>query len=400
MNQTGEDLDRVLSAMDEEIHEEADTEEFQEEIDEEKESERRKKGDELWLAVQKGNTKHLITKVASVLNRFPETRNSDVALMIKYWEVFEGHRGNSVSFEKIFEMERLTSIARVRAKIQNEYGLFNGDKKVRRYRKDIEEKQKEFHIATKPSVDYISIFADESGKNDKFAIVGSAWVLAGEGELNLELVNWAQDRKKVDDKCPDEFHFSKISNNGVNLQVYIDYIDFAVAKGHMVGFKAIAVNQTKLNMSIDEINTELFYQLVRVGIEHEKTTNRIQMPKQIAYFKDKEEGESALRINQIQQSLIDNFKLHYDEELRLNTFRSLDSRLSRLIQVADLFTASVNRVINHQNKFPDSKKNAKDEFAKYIFDMLNIEVLNYDSTQLKEIPNQAKSDLATLYVFD
>jgi len=301
--------------------------------------------------------------------------------------------------EKIFEMERLTSIARVRAKIQNEYGLFNGDLKVRKYRRSLEESQKEFHIATKPSVDYVSIYADESGKNDEFAIVGSVWVLAGEGELNSDLVSWTQERKKVDDKCPDEFHFNKIRNNGTNLQVYKDYIDFAVAKGPMMGFKAIAVNQTKLNMPIDDINTELFYQLVRVGIEHEKETSRIQLPRQIAYFKDKEDGESALRINQIQQSLIDNFKLHYDEEVRLNTFRSIDSKLSRLIQVADLYTAAINRVINHQRKHPESN-NAKDEFANYIFEMLSIEILRYDTAQLKEITSHAKSDLATLYIFD
>lgn len=389
-------LEEVLAEMDNEVI----NEEESILVDEEKEAERIKKGEELWIAVQQGNTKHLITKIATILNKYPETRNSDVALMIKYWEIFQEHRGGSVSFEKLFELERLTSIARVRAKIQNEYRLFQGDKKVRRFRRDNEEIQKEIQIATKPAVDYISIYADESGKNDEFAIVGSVWILANEGELNSSLVEWSQQRKQEDISFPDEFHFNKLKNNGNNLQTYKDFVNFAISNGHMVGYKAIAVNQTKLNISIDDLNTELFYQLVRIGIEHESESGRIQLPKQVAYFKDKEDGESALRINQIKQSLIDNFKIHYDEKVKLNAFHSLDSKMSRLIQVADLFTAAINRKINHQQKNPEATLNAKDEFADYLFELLNIEVLNYNAEQIAEIADQSKNDLATLYIFD
>lgn len=279
-----EDQEMIRNEMVEEIMAE-ENEEEQDFLDEEKEAERRRKGEELWIAVQSGNRQHLITKVASILNKYPDTRNSDVALMVKYWEVFQEHNGGNVSIEKLFKFERLTSIARVRAKIQNEYGLFKADNKIRRYRRQAEEIQKEFQIASKPVVDYITVYTDESGKNDEFAIVGSAWVLAGEGQLNDDLALWAQRRKQTDDTCPDEFHFNKITNNGRNLQVYKDFFSYAVARGHMTGYKAIAVNQSKLRMTIDELNTELFYQLIRIGIEHEKVTGRIELPKQIAVIK-------------------------------------------------------------------------------------------------------------------
>ncbi|MEH7291838.1 DUF3800 domain-containing protein [Priestia megaterium] len=389
--------DTILEEIDEEILTE---EEEQTEItDEEKEAEKRKKAEELWIDVQSGNTKHLITKVASILNRFPETRNSDVALMIKFWEVFEGHKGNFISVNKLFRLERLTSVARTRAKVQNEYGLFLADERVRRYRQSREESQREFQIATKPPMESISVFADESGKNDEFAIVGSIWILAREGELNGQIVDWIQDRKQEDQSCPNEFHFNKIRNNGTNLQVYKDFIDFVVGNGHMIGFKAIAVNKTKINKPIDEIITELFYQLVRVGVEHEKNTGRIDLPKQITYMKDAEEGESALRLSQIQQSLVDNFKIHYDQNLKLNAFMSIDSKMNRFIQIADLFTGAINRKINHQRKNPNTT-NAKDEFASYVYELINIEELSYPTEHFTEVSGQDASDLATLYIFD
>jgi Protein of unknown function (DUF3800) len=394
--------DQVLARIDEELlsEEEVGLEEEEEELtDEQKEAERRKKAEALWIDVQLGNTKHLITKVASILNKYPDTRNSDVALMVKFWEVFEGHKGKFVSLNKLFRLERLTSIARSRAKIQNEYGLFLADEKVKKFRRSREETQKEFQIATKPIMESISIYADESGKNDEFAIVGSVWVLANEGLLNSQIVNWTQDRKQTDPTCPEEFHFHKIRNNGTNLQVYEDFINFVIGNGHMLGFKAIAVNKTKINKPIDEIITELFYQLVRNGVEYEKNTGRINLPKQISYFKDAEEGESALRISQIQQSLIDNFKLHYDSELKLNAFFSIDSKVNRFIQIADLFTGAINRKINHQRKNQNSPTNAKDTFADYVFQLLNIQELNFQAQQISDYDG-SNSDYATVYIFD
>jgi len=387
--------ENILKEMNEEM-----SEEEQEIIDEKKEQERRKKGKELWIAVQSGNTEHLITRVASVLNRYPDARNSDVALMVRYWQVFEGHTGNQVSLNNLFKYERLTSIARVRAKIQNEYKLFRADDKVKRYRQQEEEVQKEIQNSTKPPIDDITIYADESGKNDEFAIVGSSWILSGESELNSDLVKWVQERKSIDNTCPDVFHFNKIRNNGRDLQVYRDFFNYSVQRGDMMGFKAIAVNQKKTTLSNDDLNTELFYQLVRIGIEHENMTGRIQLPKQIVYFKEKEDGESALRITQIQQQLIDNFKTHYDENVRLNTFLSIDPHFSRLLQVADLFTSSINRVLNHQRKNPQSRHNAKDEFAEYVYELLSVEVVSYDTTRFQQEVNESESDLAVLHIFD
>ncbi|PEZ31997.1 DUF3800 domain-containing protein [Bacillus thuringiensis] len=397
--------DAILAGIDEEVLREEEQEQGeQEEIElteEEKAEERRKKAEALWKDVQMGNEKHLITRVASIMNRYPETRNSDVALMIKYWKVYEGQRGSFVSLEKLFEMERLTSIARTRAKIQNEYNLFQADKKYKRYRQDKEEQQKEIQIITKPSMQTIHIYADESGKNDDFLLVGSFWILANEDNLNGKIVNWIQERKKVDNTCPDEFHFHKIRNNGMNFEVYKDFFDFVISNGSMVSFKGIAVNKTKLTQHTDDIITELYYQLVRVGIDHESKTGRIELPKQIEYIKDHEEGESALRINQIRQSLTDNFKLHYEENLNLTNFMSVDSKFSRFIQIADLFTGALNRKYNIQRKSPDQVPNAKDKLAEYILSVIGLkEVLYPAELYNEEVLGASDMDMATIYIFD
>lgn len=86
----------------------------------EKYAENKRKADALWNAVQMGEDKHLTTRVANILNRYPETRNSDITLQIKYWQVYGGLTSNFVDLTRLYKLERLTSISRARAKIQKD----------------------------------------------------------------------------------------------------------------------------------------------------------------------------------------------------------------------------------------------------------------------------------------
>lgn len=49
-------------------------------------------------------------RVAWVLNHFPSTRNSDIALQIKYWECFDSelYRGSPIEVDDLYRLTRLT----------------------------------------------------------------------------------------------------------------------------------------------------------------------------------------------------------------------------------------------------------------------------------------------------
>ena len=84
-------------------------------------------------------------RVAMVLNLFPHTRNSDVSLALKYWEMFQPdvYNRHGILPTDLFKLERQTTITRARAKIQNEYGLFQADSDVQRRRRGLEDEIKE-----------------------------------------------------------------------------------------------------------------------------------------------------------------------------------------------------------------------------------------------------------------
>jgi hypothetical protein len=73
-------------------------------------------------------------------------------------------------------VEELVKLEIVDIKIQNEYGLFRADEGVRVWRRSKEEQEKEAQLADKPGIPSIYIYADESGKNQQFSMVGSIWI--------------------------------------------------------------------------------------------------------------------------------------------------------------------------------------------------------------------------------
>lgn len=62
----------------------------------------------------------LYAKVEQVLKEEPDTRNSDVALMISVWTRFYGVGQSHVALEKLYDLPQQPDIKRIRARIQND----------------------------------------------------------------------------------------------------------------------------------------------------------------------------------------------------------------------------------------------------------------------------------------
>lgn len=73
-----------------------------------------------------GNINSLKAKVEYILTRYPETRNSDIALSIRLWksyyhkDLIEQNGKSYIDLNKLFDLPREDNIKRIRAKIQNE----------------------------------------------------------------------------------------------------------------------------------------------------------------------------------------------------------------------------------------------------------------------------------------
>jgi len=303
-------------------------------------------------------------RVAWVLNHFPDTRNSDITLQIKYWERFEPdlYDGRAVELEDMYKLTRLTSLQRARAKIQNSYGLFQASPDVRRRRGKLSEEEKEKAAAQQPDLPIFAVYADESGKTQEHLVVGSVWFPRAEDLGSLTLAIQAL-KGRHDFKG--ELHFKDI--NRTKIPFYKELARLLGQEATTFSFKAVSVARRGIG-NVDHALRDLYYVLLREGVRHEVESGRAMLPRKLQFLKDAEEpGSDKLLLEEVKDSMFAASANQFDNKLEPGTFEIEDSRLSELLEVADLFTSSVSRRLNATS----GKTQPKDEFADYFVQAIN-----------------------------
>ena len=322
---------------------------------------------DLEAALADGVVSDLKTRVAWILNLFPHTRNSDVALTIKYWEMFQQGIFNSISMSPrdLFRLERESYLVRVRAKIQNEYKLFPADPEVRRHRRSREEDMKDAVVEDRAHGNIIFSFSDETGKNDEFVIVSSVWVLTGHAmfKLSQAIIDW----QAGSPWAGREIHFTDLKKHHVGS---IDgYLDVILRNREFLSIKVIAVRRADLRRPITEIVQRLHeFMLVR-GAEHELRSNRISLPQTIRLTVDHEQSLDVIACADIQSRVNEAYRAAYGEDLTVDSVKTISSHKSQLVQLADVVAGAVNRRRNHRGE-----RGYKDDIADAILSRLDVQL--------------------------
>jgi hypothetical protein len=301
-------------------------------------------------------------RVAWIMNREAGTRDSDVALMLKYWEIFEPDlyaRGN-ITPGNLFHLTRLTVISRQRATIQNEYKLFLASEEVQKRRGTLDDENRERHAAEAPRMSSIVVYADESGKNDDNLLIGTFWILDDIQTLRLkqDIEAWRQEKGFTH-----ELHFSRVSNG--NLHRYMEILGLLVARGNSISFKVLTVPR-RGNADADAAIDDLLFNVISRGIRHEDQTGRAPLPRSLQVWKDAgEEGRDMVAVANLKERLEAASAATFNNRLRVDSVVAVDSSKNDFIQISDLFLGSVNRYL-HNNKAEGD--HAKDQLARAFLD--------------------------------
>jgi hypothetical protein len=334
-----------------------------------------KEKQDLLNRVVSGQIENIRDRVAYILNHSNDARNSDIDLAWLYWETFEKDKfsGSMISKEQMKEMARISSLSRIRAKIQNEYKLFQADDTVKRFRGMLEENKRVEAIEDKPSgIGQYSVYIDETGKTQDYLSVGSLWILKFDviavTNATMQLKKWIKE-KQIDF----EFHFNQLTKN--RLPLYKEFFVKFLTMFPETGFKLIVLNNKGFRDKEKAI-TDLTYHLIIKGIEHENGTGRAPLPRVLQLWLDEEEkGIDQLKIENIK----DRLKSQKVKGLYLGDFVTASSKGSIYLQIVDLFTAAINRKLHNPNDI-----NVKDEFANFVLTVLrfNINQINKQNTEI------------------
>lgn len=312
------------------------------------------------IASDDGDT--LVHRVAIILNRFPETRDSDVKLQLHFWELYENYDGGAIEPAELFARARLTSLSRARARIQNTYGLFVASPEIRKRRGKLSEEERERALEAVERHPRLTVLMDESGKNAQTLIVASIWFGDSEESFVLlrKLGRW---RERVG--FQKEMHFKELDDDVEPY--YRAAVELVLAEATSVSFKAVSVAREGIKR-VDEALAELMYQLLRQGAQHEHDTGRAAFPRTIQVWKDMEtKGADKILLAQLRDRVHQAGKVELDGRLTADEFEAVESRHSDLIQIADLFAGSLNRLLNGTGG-----ERVKDRFARWMLSRLGM----------------------------
>jgi len=328
-----------------------------------------KEKNELLNRLVANNIVYMKDRVAFILNNSIEARNSDIDLAWMYWQTYQSDRfdGSRITRDQMMTLTRLSSIARERARIQNQYGLFQADPEVKKFRYIREGNFRQAAIDEKPEGNgFYHVYIDETGKTGQYLSIGSLWILKHAGAADIFKTMKIDDWKK-ENGITSEFHFAKLSKN--SLGYYKTFFEMFLSMFPEVGFKLIAVNKQGIADQGKAI-VDLTYHLLAKGIAHENETGRAPLPRRLQVSLDEEEkGSDRLKLENIKERLTS----QNIQGLNLGLFEAIPSSGNYFIQIVDLFTGAVNRKLHDPNG-----NTHKDELANHILLLVGLDISTID----------------------
>ena len=327
----------------------------------------------LIAAINRGEDSTLKQKVAHILNHFPAARDSDITLTIRLLDTFYSDYVDSeqrIFLKSMYDLPKFYDMQRIRAKIQNEYGLFLASPEVQAFRKQKQYKKAEDFASTKPDYNSVSVFTDESGKDQNYLAFGSLWVYSPNEQISLlkALYDW---RRAV--KCNDELHFKEIKNQD-KAQLALDFFKVVINLGCYISFKCLLVNSKGVNSArmVDAMYEGITHMLIQ-GIKTEIKSRRATPPLKVHLAKDADPATDVLKLADLNLKTIAAFQTVFSRgEASLESVSNPLSESNDLIQITDLLTASVGRWVNQG--VPVSESNAKELFARELGNLLRFRV--------------------------
>ena len=211
-------------------------------------------------------------RVAHILQRFPETRDSDTALCIRYWKMFQAdvlERWQPLELEVLFELDRIETIGRVRRMIQNELRLFRGVEDTRRAREAMQAEFHEYLAAHRDSLPEVRFYLDETGNEGDKTYTGIAGVC---------IINWKQFEKhhaaleqwRSEQGWPETIHFSETGADKVDRAVsLLQQLQSRRSGVLFLGYSLASRGRT---------HEDLFSLFIQLVVDSLKYLRRVQMP--------------------------------------------------------------------------------------------------------------------------
>jgi hypothetical protein len=240
-------------------------------------------------------------RITFLLARFPETRDSDVALYIRYWGTFQADviaRWHPLELEILYELDRPDSLSRMRRHIQNKLRLYRGMEATAERRDQLQKELHEYLQAHKGIPPEVRLYLDETGnEGDK--------TLAGIGGICV--MNWQQYAKyaaalaqwRRELNCPDTIHFADTASYTRMNQAVRLLAELQVRRSGLLflGYALASRGRTHQDLF------SLYVQLAMDTLRHMRASHCLDEPRSLRIIKEADPGFDRIYLEKMKKEL-------------------------------------------------------------------------------------------------
>ena len=280
-------------------------------------------------------------RVAYLLERFPETRDSDVALYIRYWRRFQAHviaDWNPIDLEILYELDRPDSISRLRRHIQNKLQLFRGMEATAERRDLLQKELHEYLLAHEGLPPEIRLYLDETGNEGDKTFVGVGGIC---------VMNWQQYAKfaaaieqwRRELGSPETIHFADTQSyarleQAVNLLAELQKRRSGLL---FVGYALSSRGRTHQDLF------SLFVQLAMDTLRHMRTHQCLNGPRCLRIVKEADPGFDQMYLEKMNKELSDLVALEFPGQVVVAPVHAETKGREVFLECADLIAGGMQR---------------------------------------------------------
>jgi hypothetical protein len=299
-------------------------------------------------------------RVAYLLARFPETRDSDIALCIRYWRRFQAdvlERWDPLDLEVLFELDRLETIGRIRRHIQHALRLYRGMEETAEFRDLFQQQLHEYLAAHKGTLPEVRFYLDETGNEGDKAYVGVG---------GLCVMNWKQYHKyyaaiakwRTEQKWPETIHFSETGSDRLDRAIRL----LAELSARRSGLLFLGYAMNSRGRTHQDLFS-LFIQLVIDSLHVLKRDGCLDAPRSLRVIKEADTGFDNVFLAKMNKQLSDLVGLEFPGQLIVQPIESLPKGREVFLECADLIAGGMQRRALYRGRNP------KDKLAEAVFNV-------------------------------
>ena len=293
----------------------------------------------LLKALADSNFATIEQRVCLILRDFPETRDSDTALLLRYWRKFQSDillEWKPLQMEVLFELEKMESISRARRHIQNDLELFQATPRTLSLRGEAQMELHQYLATRSEGAAELRFYLDETGNDPQshFTGIGGICILDWrQFEMQYEALKHWRERQG----WPETLHFNKVTGNiGPHLKL-LSELRKRRAGILFTGYAA----PTRRNKQ--EMYIALIGQMITDSLRRAESLGCLNSIRSMTVIKEREDGFDALYLKALEASLHELLARDFPGRVYLEAITPIPKGREVLLECADLIASGMAR---------------------------------------------------------